>query len=359
MPLINPVQSIEKIYQEGRHKVPYPVFLKCLNKLLQDPAKGTPAQPADELEPYFRGVCQAIDVGVADSLGREKDRQKEFYERIYPVWKQKLSPEKLKQYEDILDATIRHQLDKERHEQEKLDAEIHQRQIEEDSIADAEQELHSQFAALSKAALAEEDAQAEEEEQQQQQQQQAAPSEAQAEAGAAPDQQPAAPSEGPAEQAAPEAMELDDLVEGIVQGQIPLTYSDPREKKPFVTFLYHGQEFVVHLVKSVHSFYLTVTCPVGLSQRPDAAPEVGRTLSDHGYSESEPLVYKKKAEATNLRLKLGKESAGVALKQDSPFTEQRMTQALLEMHADLTAVLLLLLPEPPAAEQPEPEEDPA
>jgi len=338
MPIVDPVQTIAKIYQEGMHKVPYPIFLKCFNTLMEDPLKCKPKKPSEQLEPFFRAACQAIDLGVIDSLGRAEDRQKEFYDHVYPLWKQGLPAAKFQPYQDILDAKVRQHMEQQRHEQQKRAGETHMEEMDKESVAKVEEELHQQFAALSEVALEHE-------------MEEGPGIEEKAEAEA----QAQAAEKAKKHKRAVVMEELDELVEAIMEGQLPLNYADPKSKKPFVAYMYRGEKVVVHLLKSARAFYLTLTCEQGIEGRASAGPAINQLLSERGYTETEPLVYEKK-EGANVRLKLGRQTTGLALRHDTPFTEGTMAQAIQEMNTDLAEVLRELHGASSAAAEQETEE---
>ena len=343
MPTIDPIKSIEKMHQEGLHKVPYPVFLNCFNKLMEDPIRGKPAKPTDELEPFFRAACMALDMGVADSLGRAEDRQKEFFGRVLPLWKEALPQAKFQPYQDILNATIRKRLDKERREKEKGEAEERQKQREQESAAAAEQELHTEFAKLSKAALKEPGIEVEEKKQGTAATKPAAPASTPAQAAATPAAE-AAPAATPIvvapQRPAPQTtQELEAVLHAIREGRMPIQYSDLQSKRPLVCYAHEGRRFLVYLVKSANSHYLTVTFAEGLAGRPEAERNVINALGARGFTEVDPLIYEKQGDSSTLQVKLSRQSTGIALKQEAAFTQQTLAQTMRDMHDVMTAVL--------------------
>ena len=103
---IDPIGKIQQLYMEGR-PVPYLAFMYVFNGLLADPTRGTPAAPDVGLAENFRAACMAANVGVIDTEGRGEERLQEFRDKVYPLWKSKLTPDQFARFERIYEGKMR------------------------------------------------------------------------------------------------------------------------------------------------------------------------------------------------------------------------------------------------------------
>ena len=101
----DPVESVKSLYRDGMGTVPYATFMKCFNALLNDPGAVTPREPSEDLYDQFAAVCMALNLGIRDELERGDEREEEFYEKVYPLWKEHLSEEKLEEFQAVLEGT--------------------------------------------------------------------------------------------------------------------------------------------------------------------------------------------------------------------------------------------------------------
>ncbi len=301
------------MFLSGTRGVPYQVFMTCFTKLLKDPATTLePLAPSDELREYFRAVCQAVDLGIVDSQDRGKDRKREFYERIYPVWKGSLPEGEFRAYQEILEGKVRERMEQERRERERREAEQAARQAEEALGKVSEEDVHARFARLTRAALLEAD-----------------------EAEAAGEQAAAAAAVGPA----PELPSMEALADAISEGGIPILYAPPKEKKPCARYRFKDEKITVQLVKTRHSYCLALIYPRGFAKRVGAGVVVGRQMKKWGYHERKLFSYDKEEYFFLLRVKVGPDSTSIVQQRRPQFTVQALSQALRALHAELVRII--------------------
>jgi len=101
-PRLDPVGKVEEMYSEGTHEVSYLTFMNIFNDLLQDPMAVVPREPAEELVGKFRAACMALSMGVADTEGRAAERLEEFRAKVLPVWRESMTKEEFRKFEDIM-----------------------------------------------------------------------------------------------------------------------------------------------------------------------------------------------------------------------------------------------------------------
>ena len=149
----DPVASINQIFQEDSRRVPYPVFMRCFDALMKEPGGTEPEEPSADLKETFRAVCLAIDVGIADRQQRDEDRIEEFYEHIYPVWKEALPESEFQAYQQILDGQVGERMRQRRREEQKKCAEEARKRREKEMDPEFRGEAHARFEQLTAAAM--------------------------------------------------------------------------------------------------------------------------------------------------------------------------------------------------------------
>jgi len=308
------VGSITKMHREGFHRVPYQVFMTCFNKLVRDPAKVEPYQPSEELKQYFRAVCLAIDAGIADPMGRGEDRKREFYERIYPLWKQRLPQAEFQPYQEILDGRLRERLERERLEQQQREAEEARRKREQALAVRPDEDRHALFQQLTEAALKE--------------------AEAEETAG----EEATVMMVGPA----PERRNVEELATAVSEGRIPIWYGTPEGKKPYAYYYFRKKKVAVQLVKTRHTYCLALRYPRGFAKRVGAGVIVKRRMEEWGYRERKPFSFFKAQYFFTLRARIGNTSTNIVQQRHPEFTVQGLAQALRALHAELVRILRAL-----------------
>ena len=327
MPLIDPVASINRVFLEGTRMVPYPLFMTCFNKLLKEPSKLDPRQPSEELKEYFRAVCMAIDLGIADPSGRGEDRKKEFFNSIYPVWKQGLPESDFQRYQEILGGIVR------RHRLEEFE-EARRRQAEEtrkamgEAAEAAAKPGRPLFADLTSAALEADEGD-----------QPAAPAPGRRAAPGPPLSRPAELSELEAA-AIDDYNSIDDLVDSMSGGETKMIeYSDRTHRRPFARYVFQGENVTIQLVKSGNSYYMLMSYPRGYVRLPGAAEAVKETLTGMGYQQLGPFFYERIQGELAFKVNVGAHSTNLAEKRSFPFTIAALTRAMEQLHGTLDDVI--------------------
>jgi len=294
--------------------VPYQVFMTCFDKLFKEPSRGEPLPPSEELKQYFRAVCMAVDLGITDPEGRGPDRIREFYERIYPVWKEGLPQADFQTYQEILDGKLRQRLEQERREQQMREAEQARQRREQELAARSREDAHAIFERLTRVALHEAEAEPETDE-------------------------TAAPA---AVQPTPERRTVEELANAIAEGQIPISYSDPQSKKPFAHYFFRDQTVTVQVVRTRRTHCLALRYPKGFSKQVGAGVIVKNMLESWGYRERKPFSYFKEQYFFTIRVRVGATSTNVVQQRHPPFTSHALAQALRALHAELARVVQAL-----------------
>jgi len=308
---IDPVGAIAKMHREGTRKVPYPVFMTCFTKLLKDPGSVEPLPPSEELKQYFRAVCMALDLGIADPERREENRRREFFERIYPAWKAALPEAEFQTYQEILDGKLRERIERDRREQQQREAEEAQKRREELAAARSEEERRAMFQRLMRAALRETETEEEA-------------------VGAA-----ATAVAGPT----PERRTVEELATAVARGELPIWYSDPASRKPYACYRYRNQTVVVQLVKTRHTYCLAVRYPKGYARRVGAGVIINKLMQERGYVERKPFSYFKEQYFFVTRIRFGSTSTNIVQQRRAEFTVHALAQALRAVHAELERIL--------------------
>ncbi|MFP4027412.1 MAG: hypothetical protein ACLFWL_06440 [Candidatus Brocadiia bacterium] len=353
----NPVETIQELYFNGKREVPYPVFMRCFDKLLVNPPDLEPAEPTEELKTYFHSVCLAIDRGIADSQDRGKDRKKEFYESILPVWKEKLPRADFREYEDILEGALKERLDKQRHEEEQEEADLAEKRREEAESA-SQEEMHAKFAQLMEKALEEEELQEKAEAEES-----ALPSETAGVAEEPPSEQAIKDtepkSEEPSEEKAavveekkeekektdygnvPLVKSVDILGKAFADGKLPIRYTDLEEKNAYARYPLGDYTVLVQIVKTPNSYYLMLKTSIGTGGNAEAAEKAQETLQGLGYQQNKPRSFRRTEGESTFKLKFSKKTTFAACKRTTEFTPDVLAELLHKVHADLAEIVMV------------------
>ncbi len=330
--LSDPAKTIERIYQDEIHEIPYPVFLKCFDSLCIQPPKPDPAEPTEELKNDFRAVCMAAERGVADADSRGEDRIKEFYEYIYPAWKEQLREDEFQEYQDILDGKLKENIDKKK-ESDNSDMIS---SLEDISSEEGEEEIvnfesmHSKFEKVMQQALEEEDGKVRQEDSYVNGE---TATEGEAEKS---EESPISEQE---DAGVPVLQSAKHLSQSVLSGKIPLSYTDMKDKKPFSAYWFEDEKVMVRLVHSERSYYLYLTFPVGYVAREDSEERILAVTSRLGYSEVTDHDYRLVGRNYSLRLKFGPKQTHLACRTEAALTPKTFAKALDEINKHLLEII--------------------
>ena len=301
----DPVTAIAQMYKDANRLVPYATFLKCFHKLTKDPATVEPKDPTDELRAVFRAVCMALDLGIQDTLERGEQRQKEFYEHVYPVWKQSMAEDEFEQYDRILDGTLRKARQRERREKQKQAAE--EAFMEGVEVKGTEEQQTD----LAKTSAAEDFGRSD-----------------RAEA----DTVLILPS-------------IAALLSCVREDRLPIRYTTREEKVFFAVYRSSGQDISVKLVKTGASCHMVLTCPKGAKGASGLAQRLRDFVAARDYEALDSYSYVRKAPEGTFKVMVGTRSANVALTRAEPFDPDSFCDSLTALD-ELLCGLMEELQEP-------------
>jgi hypothetical protein len=386
MSLIDPVAAINKIHREGRHPVPYPAFMNCFNRLIKDLHTLEPKPPSEDLKEFFRAVCMGMDLGIADPGHRGEDRRREFYERIYPVWKASLAEEEFQRYQDILEGKSRREQERQREQERDREArerEERQRKFEEHTLEQA----RPMIAGLARDAL---DALAEAREEERPP---AAPpggpagrlAEAKHLQGPRQGTSPAAgdlaleepaivkqptpaagspdgdlgrssasarsPAGEPATEVEPQiilaeggeqpfiAKGIVGLVAAVEGGRLPLRYATRATRQPLARLTFRDGHVAVQLVAAGGGYYMLMTLSKGPAGVEHMAVTTRNVLATMGYLEKEALSFEKIEGEAKIKVRVTARAISVAVKRPRPYTGKTLARELTETFGQIVAML--------------------
>ncbi len=326
MQLVDPTASVSKMFRDGNRLVPYPLLMACLNRLLKDPSALAPHPPSEDLRPLFRAACMAVDLGVADPLERDEERKKEFFEHIYPVWRQSMSAEEFQPYQDILDGKTRQRMEQQREEEGRRRAEEAQEALEKAAEEAAKPRQRLRFVDLTQAAL-----EADEEVQEV------------ADVGISPRPTRPARRRGPeliVEDLTATLMDsVEDLADTLAAGELPIEYCDRRTRRPYARYRFGDENVTVQLLKTGHAYYLLLSYPRGFAELPGAPEAVQAVMVEMGYQQAGPFSFERVQSEFTFKVSVGAHSTNVVQKRGFPFTAAALGRAVEQLHADLVRIL--------------------
>ncbi|MHC4481031.1 MAG: hypothetical protein ACYS1C_08720 [Planctomycetota bacterium] len=287
------IGKIEQLYMDGR-LVPYLTFMQVFNELLADPRNITPKPPSDELKEAFRAVCMCVNVGIVDTEGRQEEREQEFREKVYPVWKAALPAEEFAGYEDIIQGGLRER----RRLQAQREAEAAERQAEERS-----REL------LDRLGLAELE-------------QEAAP--------AAPP-----PAELPSRAALGRFDDVDALCNAIRAGKIRVAYRPRSEEKAFASYALGQLDVSVKLVDAEGSHYTVLKAGMGYSDSLGSPESMDLFAAEMGYIRMGDYAYMRRDDELVYTLKVGPSAVNAACTSAEAGAEEDVIRRVERLHRDL------------------------
>jgi hypothetical protein len=357
----DPVEMIRKIYHGGKGGVPYPTFLACFNALLEP---GTPLRakpPAPELKDKFEAVCMAMNAGIEDSLGREKDREADFHNVLWPAWQKGCDPVDVDHYYRIINGLVRkevqadrdavvEEMQERRRQEQKIDLEEERRaeariqaekkrlfeelqQLAEAKGEDPDDHAGDFFPPPATHAVHYDHAEA------------WSPAEPGEEAHAATGldlqaptdeaAQPPAETPAPPPAEAPEQQEevlpqprvfdtLDHLVESVQSGEQRIVFTRERGTAPYLYFRWHEHVVEVKLSDAGNALYVILSFPLGHHGQDYARRKFENVMSDIGYTAAEPDLYEKMVGRDKCKVKLGPKLTRVALKRTAQFSNEQL-----------------------------------
>lgn len=333
--LSDPEESIKQLYEEDIRQVPYPVFMRCFDKLLADPPSPEPAPPSDELEKSFRAVCMALDLGIDDRQERGEDRKEEFHEHILPAWKKHLSEARFEAYQEILSGKVRKRMERLRRQEQKRKAEEHQ-QREEEMRSAAARERQSRFARAMQDAVSEAERQEEAE----------ADLRAAAEGGeAGGEESPPAETkkeEEPAwtkENGKPIARTAEVLCQSLASGDMPIKYNPPKKRAPLAYYRLQDHEVGVEFIDKNGQFFVVIRLDSSLRQAPDIKDVAASVAEDLGYEKVNAFAFQKTENGRDGKMQLGKKGTYILRRQSEEFTPEEVAEIVFQMHKELIQLL--------------------
>ena len=328
MAIADPVGAIERIFRARSHPVPYPTFMSCFNRLLKDPAGMVPHPPSEELKGVFRAVCMALDIGIADASGRGEDREREFKERIYPIWKQAWPPEEFKSYEDILKGEARQAVEdgepaarprevaepnREPRRTPEKEARPERRRAMVEKLTraalEAEGALRAEPATVGPETIADEIDETEHEGKKVQEETFV---------------------KGTAES----------LALSIETGQVPMRYVRPGTKtKPWARYRIGDTPVALQLVRAGRAEYLLLSYGKAVEALGVKQGAIRTVLAQLGYDEVGEFAFEKVETGLKHKVRFTERSTNLAEKSLSPFTPSTLALSLMTLHNNLVGIL--------------------
>jgi hypothetical protein len=345
----DPVATIKELYEEDTRQVPYPVFMRCFDKLLADPPSPEPAPPADELKDPFRAVCMALDLGIADRERRGEDRREEFHEHILPAWKEFLPDEEFQAIQEILDGTFRERLEEQRRRQQMEEAE-ERRRHEDEMASAATRERSARLAGALDAAMREtnegEETEPPETTGEPPAQERPGGAEGPGETGReeTAEEETPTPQERPKEQpkkkrGVPVARTVDALCQALKAGKLPPRYSPPEDRRPLAHYRLRDKRVAVRLMKKGDSFYVILGYGRSLRTIEGVEQKAASLAADCGYGQASTWAFEKTEDGAAQQIRLGSNSTYVTCRKGRKFEVQELTQVIRRMHQDLNHLL--------------------
>ena len=304
-----PEQAVREIYREEMAYVPYPVFMRCFGKLLEDPVSAKPREPSEELYDAFEAVCMAINAGIRDEMDRGEMRRKEFYERIYPVWKQKLSRAQYERCQMILDGTLR-KMEAERHGQRAREL-----KKAEDALSAAIKDAEATGRGRLPGHPAEEPEMAELET----------------------EQEPPAPRRAAA--AAPAYPNLYALTESIESGALGIYYAAKDARASYAAYMVKDTKVSVRLVHEEASYYLIITCATGFRPDESLSLRLKTCMEKRGFAAKGDYSYSRQLHGHTHMVSLAKGVVSVARKSAEPLDPPSLARHVGVLHKLLETIL--------------------
>jgi len=309
-----PEEVVRNIYLEGMSYVPYATFMRCFNKLIEDPSTGEPREPSEELYGTFEAVCMGVSAGIRDEMNRGEERKQEFYEKIYPVWRRKLSSAQAQRCQMILDGTLKEGEAAEQREKER-------------QFKKAEEALSAAIRDAEAKARFKRDGSAAEE-----------PQVLEVEA-----EQEALPAGGEAPStglpAAPAYPNLYAFTESIESGALNIRYGTKGDKAPFATYMMKEKEVSVRLIHAGASYYLILMYASRHQAGEPLARRLRMCMEKRGFTAKGDYAYSRQHRGHTYTVTLGKGVVSVALKCPEPFKPPSLARAVGVLHKLLQATV--------------------
>ena len=316
---MDPVESVKSLYRDGMGTVPYAMFMKCFNALLDDPGEVTPKEPSEDHYDQFAAVCMALNLGIRDDLDRGEERREEFMEKIYPLWEEHVPEEKMAEFQALLEGTSeekgsgREDREKERRFQkaeQALDAALREIEAQERGGA-ARPSMEETGSAEEGEVASEPEAQAEEEEEE----------------------------EAEEEEQITAFSSVSELTELLAAGQVTAEYHDRNDREPHFRYEFRDEEVSVRLIKAGSAYY-TILSFRGI---PDRTPEIGERLKsfmeDKGYERDGDYSFSKASAEYTCKITLSQKRLALALKYGKPLKEKALAKRIKALHSLMQALV--------------------
>ncbi len=297
-------ETIKAAYEEAREGVPYATFMKCFNALLENQAEVEPKQPEEDLYPYFEAVCMAFDLGIRDEQNRGQRRRKEFFDNIYPLWREQMPAGRFHHMDQILEGSSEvkgsKRQDRQRERQlEKaeraLDDALREAGVEDLSVEgiapdlddiEPEPEAESEEAAEETQATAEEEGEA------------------------------VAPVE-PVQELEVDYPSLGKLLKAIESGEIEPEFVPAEKQKgrePLATCSFQNCEVELRLVESDKYRYVMLKCQSHDSRDEELMDRISTCLQDRGFKGPKKNAFTKGGKKGDYRVEVGEKYLRLALR---------------------------------------------
>ena len=302
-------ETIKAAYEEARGAVPYATFMKCFNALLEDQAQMEPKQPTEDLYPYFEAVCMAFDLGIRDEQDRGADRRKEFFDHIYPMWREQVPAGHFHHMDRILEGSSElkgsKRQDRQRQRQmEKaeraLDSALKEAGVDDlsvDGIApdleNIEPEPEEETAAAGEGTPRTTPAEEEEGE----------------------EVEPVAPVEA-VEEPETDYSSLSALIKALESDELQPEFVPAKKKKkePVATCTFHGSTVELRLVESPKYRYVMLKCRSHRERDQELMDRVKACLQDRGFKGPKKNAFKKSSKKSDYRVEVGEKHLRLALR---------------------------------------------
>ncbi|MFP4176009.1 MAG: hypothetical protein ACOCR1_00890 [Planctomycetota bacterium] len=354
-PLDDPVETIQELYEDPRREIPYPIFMRCFDQLLNDPPSPDPAPPTEDLKQYFRAVCMALDLGIADQQERDKDRREEFDEYILPVWEDFLPENSMQACREILDGTVRERMEKIRR-QEEMEQGRKKREEEEETLSEATREQESRFAlAMEKALQSTEDAEAEAGARQGPIPQ---PDETDSSGRGKNPEEVSPPGKGPEENGGAKESDHEEksdwtkdedgvplarsarvLAQRIRDEQFMPDYDAPDDRRPRARYYMGKTKVDLELISDGDGFFVLLAVRYSLRHISQIHKLLAGVADKLGYDPIGDYACERENTECLWKIQAGKKGTYVLCRRDRKFESKQMADAILSMHEDMVYLL--------------------
>ena len=307
MPETKAPETIKAAYEEAREGVPYATFMKCFNALLEDPAEIEPKQPEEDLHPYFEAVCMSFDLGIRDEQNRGERRRKEFFENIYPLWREQMPAGRFHHMDKILEGDSEIKGSKRQDRQRERQLEKAERALD-DALREAGVEELSVEGIAPDLDNVEPEPDVELEEETANEGGETAEQEEEAEV--------IAPLE-PVEESEVDYPSLGKLIKAIEEGEIEPEFVSAKKQKsrePLATCLFEDCEVELRLVESAKYRYVMLKCQSHSNRHEKLMDRISTCLQNRGFKGPKKNAFTKGGKKGDYRVEVGEKHLRLALR---------------------------------------------